>query len=97
MYVKRQGTFRIECKNNRRRSRPAPCPRVRSNHLVLNSSVIQLAGTAAAQYTIERSTNLITLASWSNLVTVAAPIHGAMTITNNSPPQPAAFYRARLQ
>jgi uncharacterized repeat protein (TIGR03803 family) len=59
-----------------------------------SSSVIQFNGTASAQYVIERSINL---ASWTNLVSVTPPGHGTTRFTNDSPPQPGAVYRVRLQ
>ncbi len=69
-------------------------PRALTLSMSGGSSVIQFAGTAVAPYVIERSTNLNT---WSDVFTVTSPIYGATSFTNDSPPQPAAFYRVRLQ
>jgi len=68
-------------------------PRALTLSMSDDSSVVQFAGTAVAQYVIDRSTNLTT---WTNVITMTLPIHGGVVFTNNSPPQPSAFYRVQL-
>lgn len=74
-------------------STTAFAPRALSLSLGGSSSTIQFSGTAAVDYSVLTSTNLVGWSTWTNIV---APNHGEVTLTNNTPSQPAKFYRARL-
>lgn len=54
---------------------------------------VKFQGIPGRTYRIQRSTDMST---WANLATVTANASGAMTFTDEAPPQPSAYYRLAL-
>jgi len=54
---------------------------------------ISFQGIPGRSYQIQRSINL---SAWTNLTTVVAAGNGAVTYTDDDPPQPSAFYRLAI-
>jgi hypothetical protein len=52
---------------------------------------VSFAGESGYQYQVLRSTDL---SNWSLLNTITMPLAGVYTNADNSPPIPAAYYRA---